>query len=230
MKQYLPKLTMLLGVLLVLVLYDNFSLRKINKPPEPDVTVGGKKVEAYPKEYIKDEAVTVISYKKPKEQKPTVNPRTKINVSFKEKPETVRITETLPDFDGVISQEVINQEVNNQIGKRTFLIKAMWKDEKEATYEIRLNVKETVSYQELLGHSEGEHTLLIIGPNTEEFHEYDLPINQMRGLDTLEQAKLEYPDLKLDSEKIYILFNYRGEVYRSDNLKELTTFLKSYEP
>lgn len=226
MKKHLPKLTMFLGVLLVLVLYDNFSLRKINKPPAPEVTVGGKKVEAYPKEYTKDEEVTVISYKKPKEQTPTVNPRTKIKVIFKDKPETVRITEGVPYFE-----EVINQEVNNRAGERTFLIKAKWEDKKEATYEIPVNVKETVPNQDLLAQSEGEHSLFTIGPNTdEEINQYDLQINQMHGYETLDQAKLDYPELKLDSETLYILFNYRKEVYRSDNLKEFTTFLKSYEP
>ncbi|CAH0346671.1 hypothetical protein [Bacillus sp. CECT 9360] len=227
MKKHLPKLTMLLGLLLVLVLYDNLSLRKINKPPAPEVTVGGKKVEAYPKEYIKDEEVTIISYKKPKEQTSTVNPRTKINVSFKDKPETVRITETMPDF----VEEVINREVNNRIGKRTFLIKAMWEDEKEATYEIHVNVKETVTYQELLGQSEGDLNLLVISPeaDTEEFNYIEFPFNHSSRYVTLEQAKLDYPELKLDSKTLYILFDYRKEVYRSDNLKEFTTFLKSYE-
>jgi hypothetical protein len=228
MKKTVPIFTVFLVILLLLVVYDNIQLRRINTPPVLEVTVGGKKVEAYPKEFLKNEKVTVFSFKKRKEQTYTVNPRTKIKVSFENQPETFRIVEGSP-YSG--EEEVINREVNNRTGERTFLIQAKWEDKREAAYEIYLNVKETVSYQELLAQSEGEYSLFTIGPNREEeLSRIDFPINQSMNIDSLEQAKINYPDLKLDSQTVYILFNYREEVFRSDNLKDFTAFLKSYNP
>jgi hypothetical protein len=238
MKKTISKWALGLGILLVLVIYDQITVKMKQAPPVPEIAVGNKQVEAEIKEYKKDETVTKFSHKKKESGYITVNPRTKIEVSFNNDPETINITEEMPTYEAgkTEEQEVVNGEVGNQSGQRTFLIHAKWKDKKEATYNLFLNVKKIVSYQRLLANEEGEYSIFYLTPNIKDpevdklYQNKRMFISSGHGTENLEQAKKDYPALKLKSPTTYILFNYRTEVFRAEDIKTFKDFINSFQP
>ncbi|WP_409303938.1 hypothetical protein [Peribacillus sp. SCS-155] len=231
------KWVLLLGVLLLLIIYELNSLRqKEAAAPTPKVTVGAKKVEAYISQYEKEDTVTDFTYKKSEQKTYIVNPRSQIQVTFEDEPETVEITEVSRFLDEDIEELIVNGELNNRSGERDFIIRVKWEDQTAAVYNLHLNVKELVTYQELLAKEKDDYSMFCIAPDLKSqdlnsFNENNrILITTSHGTTSLEEAKKEYPELKLKSPSTFILFNYREEIYRSDNLSDFKTFIQSLKP
>jgi hypothetical protein len=114
------------------------------------------------------------------------------------------------------------------------------KIEKEAT-EQNEQTKETAEaapafpYPNLLSESNDTFFLLVIGEQNEENpieenKKIGKSVNDILSLPTLEMAQKAYPDLHIEKEPAYLLFNKSELVIQSNDLKDLTTYLKKNGP
>ncbi|MDE3837812.1 hypothetical protein C0966_00115 [Bacillus methanolicus] len=55
-------------------------------------------------------------------------------------------------------------------------------------------------------------------------------VGPVNGITDLETVRMVYPDLNIEQIPTYIVFNYKGEVYRSHDSKDVLQFLKSRAP
>ncbi|OLS36856.1 hypothetical protein [Bacillus sp. MRMR6] len=86
-------------------------------------------------------------------------------------------------------------------------------------------------YQSLLSEDEQSYTLLVIGEideqnPIEENEEIMEAVSNILSLPKLETAQKAYPELDLEGETVYLLFDNQGIVFEGKELKELTTFLE----
>ncbi|MEW9050172.1 MAG: membrane lipoprotein lipid attachment site-containing protein [Neobacillus sp.] len=86
-------------------------------------------------------------------------------------------------------------------------------------------------YQSLLSEDEQSFTLLVVGEideqNPIEKNEKIMEaVSNILSLPTLEMAQKAYPELNLEDEQAYLLFDNQGIVFQGTELKELTTFLE----
>jgi hypothetical protein len=107
--------------------------------------------------------------------------------------------------------------------------------EKPAEEQQQQNVESTKGeafpYQSLLSEDEQSLTLLVVEEideqNPIEKNEKIMEtVSNILSLPKLEMAQKAYPELKLEGEPAYLLFDNQGIVFEGKELKELTTFLE----
>jgi hypothetical protein len=90
-------------------------------------------------------------------------------------------------------------------------------------------------YPNLLSESNDTFFLLVIGEQNEENpieedKKIGKSVNDILSLPTLEMAQKAYPDLHIENEPAYLLFNKSELVIQANNLKDLTTYLENNGP
>lgn len=88
-------------------------------------------------------------------------------------------------------------------------------------------------YPNLLSESDKTYSLLVIGDNDnpiEQNNKITEKVNNILSLPELEMSQQAYPDLNIEAEPAYILFDQAGVVYQGINLIELTTYLEKNNP
>jgi hypothetical protein len=83
-------------------------------------------------------------------------------------------------------------------------------------------------YPNLLSESDKTYSLLVIGDHDnpiEENNNIAEKVNNILSLPELEMSQQAYPELNIETEPAYILFDQAGVVYQGKNIKELTTYL-----
>jgi hypothetical protein len=110
------------------------------------------------------------------------------------------------------------------------------KIEKETT-EQKQQTKETSEvatdfpYPNLLSESDDTFFLLVIGEQDEENpieenKKIGEGVNDILSLPTLEMAQKAYPDLNIEKEPAYLLFDESELIFQASSLKDLTTYLE----
>ena len=214
------------GGAFVLFTLDKAKTKKLHTPPELLATVDGDKVAYQVRSFERDGTVIVKSKKEDPITK--VNPRTKLKIEFVEEPESFIVSEidNFGDEEDFIRTEDWNTvsfreyALGNSVGYKSYVIHAKWVDGKEATYSIKLDVKQLVSYQGLLPREQENSALIILGksdvsPVNFDENKYDL--SPILTIETDGNLPSEYPELKIESTPIYIIFDYTQEVFRTDN-------------
>jgi hypothetical protein len=113
------------------------------------------------------------------------------------------------------------------------------KVETEAT-EQKQQEKETSDaatafpYPNLLSESDDTYFLLVIGEQNEENpieknKKIGEDVNDILSLPTLEMAQNAYPELNIEKEPAYLLFDKSELKFQANNLKDLTTYLEKNE-
>jgi hypothetical protein len=89
--------------------------------------------------------------------------------------------------------------------------------------------KAAFPYPNLLSESEQSYSLLVIGDNDNPIEQNDKitdKVNNILSLPELEMSQQAYPELNIETEPAYILFDQAGVVYQGKNMKELTDYLE----
>ncbi|MGX2961846.1 hypothetical protein JNUCC23_21670 [Peribacillus sp. JNUCC 23] len=235
-KNLLLIVVLIFGGALSLYTLDKAKTKKLHTPPELLATVDGDKVAYQVRSFERDGIVIVKGEKEDPITK--VNPRTKLIIDFAEEPESFIVSEMnsfgdeedylrTEEWDTVSFREYA---LDNWVGYKSYVIHAKWKNGKEATYSIKLDVKQLVSYQGLLPREHENSALIILGksgvsPVNFDENKYDLsPILTIEADGNLPS---EYPELKIESTPTYIIFDYTKEVFRTDDDEELIKYLES---
>ncbi|MCM3690521.1 hypothetical protein [Neobacillus niacini] len=93
----------------------------------------------------------------------------------------------------------------------------------------KMVTKAAFPYPNLLSESEQSYSLLVIGDNDnpiEQNNKITEKVNTILSLPELEMSQQAYPELNIETEPAYILFDQAGVIYQGKNMKELTTYLE----
>lgn len=106
-------------------------------------------------------------------------------------------------------------------------------EQKQQTKEVSKAVK-AFPYPNLLSESDKTFSLLVIGEQNEENpieknKKIGENVNDILSLPTLEMAQQAYPDLNIENEPAYLLFDKSELIYQANNLKDLTTYLNKVD-
>jgi hypothetical protein len=93
----------------------------------------------------------------------------------------------------------------------------------------------TFPYPNLLSETDQSYSLLVIGEQSddqpiEKNKKVTEKVNDILSLPELEMSQQAYPELNIETEPAFILFDQTGVVYQGETLRELTTFLENNEP
>jgi hypothetical protein len=102
-------------------------------------------------------------------------------------------------------------------------------EQKQQKSVTKTETNTTFPYPNLLSESEQSYSLLVIGDNEnpiEKNKKITGKVNDILSLPKLEMAQTAYPELNIETEPAYILFDQVGVVYHAKNLNEITTYLE----
>lgn len=101
-------------------------------------------------------------------------------------------------------------------------------EQKEQKTVTNTETNAAFPYPNLLSESDKTYSLLVIGDNDnriEQNNKITEKVNNILSLPELEMSQQAYPELNIETEPAYILFDQSGVVYQGKNIKELTTYL-----
>ncbi len=106
-------------------------------------------------------------------------------------------------------------------------------DQKQPTNETS-ETTTSFPYPNLLSESNNTYSFLVIGEQNEENpieenKKISKDVNDILSLPTLELAQQAYPNLTIEKEPAYLLFNKSELVFQANTLKDLTTYLEKNE-
>ncbi|CAM3766347.1 hypothetical protein GCM10009865_06910 [Aeromicrobium ponti] len=230
------------GVFLVMLYFDKQKVYKEEKPPMPTVSVGEQEIQPVLGTYKWN------GEKVEKELKDLTGSLNYKNLEFSDK-----LTIRFPDDEQPIFVAKGNYHNNklyvnpyyshfgendyylsNYSSIETLSLHAYWKDGKRAEYIIPLNIRQVNPEKDYLAHSRGYHSLLLIGDAesdgqsvSDELHaEFPAFLIERRGYIDTETAKKLYPELNVEKDPSYILFDQEKEVFRTNTLEELKNYIK----
>jgi hypothetical protein len=225
--------------LVVLIAFDQWNTYKHEKPPKPEISVGGTNLKYALASYSwhgtkgkTDNLPTAATSLKVGNTDPTKL----LSVKFSKKPEKVSIS--LLDA-GTHRQAATTvwfwQELPNLPHEYLYVIRAKW-DNGRATYLAKVKMIKRVSYQEYLSVEKGKYSVLEILPENVETSliqslpqnlQFKFTYNGMGG--DLEYLKKSQPDLSFSKTPVFFVFDQKSVVYSTYNINALKLFLQSIE-
>jgi len=225
--------------LVVLIAFDQWNTYKHEKPPKPEISVGGTNLKYALASYSwhgkvkKDKELSRAVYDIPVPT-PKVDPFQQLHVKFAKKPDKESIEVwNIDTNEKVSSKNGLFIDVPNFPWSFVFVIKADWGKE-NATYITRINIGQKVSYQPFLPWGSGKYSIIELLPGnfptstiTKIPRDLTMKLDKMRSLGgTLEELKKQQPDLPITEVPAYFVFDQQKFIYQTNNLNQLIEFLK----
>jgi hypothetical protein len=230
------------AVFLVMLYFDKQKVYMEEKPPIPTVSVGEQKIQPvlgtykWNGEKVEKELMDLtktLDYR-------SVEYRDKLRIHFPgdEKPLFIAKGNYHNNELYINSYYSLFEEddyyLSNYSSIETLSLHAYWKNGKRAEYIIPLNIRQVNPKKDYLAHNKGFHSLLLIGDVEsdgqsviDELHtEFPTFLLETHGYIDFETAKKLYPELYVEKDPSYILFDQEKEVFRTNASEDLKNFIK----
>lgn len=236
-KKYGVGIIILVMMMAVMIFFDQEKQYREETPPIPSVMVGEQKLPVIQGSYTwnngsiekdKQELLSSLEYGR-------VEYREKMSIEFPDGKEPLYYE--LGGFGNenpygsrtyfLLRMTMDEAYFLNETNVITYSLKAFWKDGKRSEYVIPIQMRGTPREKEYLAQEKGHQSLVVV--NEDEHHLREIGQEWIDGpsfytqshIFNLETVKNNYPELNVEKEPTYLLFDSEKETFRTDSLDQL---------